>query len=246
MTDWFENENFWIDFYPFMFPEERFLEAEEQTEQILSLLDLKNGNVLDLCCGPGRFSVQFAKQGFYVTGVDRTIFLLDKAKQGAKKEKVKIEFIRADMLDYTKPDAFDLAINMFTSFGYFEKQEDDLKVLKNIYISLKNDGKFLIDIMGKEILARIFQPTLSTKGKDGSLWIQKHEIADNWTRIKNEWIIIKNNTVKSHHLSHTIYSGRELKELLFKAGFKKVHLFGDFIGSEYGVNSNRLIAIATK
>ena len=202
--------------------------------------------MLDLCCGPGRFSIQFAKHGFKVTGVDKTKYLLEKAKQETQNQNINIEFIQADMLEYINPDTFDLVINMYTSFGYFEKDEDDLNVLKNIYTSLNKGGQFLIDIMGKEILARIFQPTLSTKGKDGSLWIQKHEIADNWTRIKNEWIIIKNNTVKSHHLSHTVYSGRELKEILFKAGFNKVHLFGDFIGSEYGVNSDRLIAIATK
>ena len=204
------------------------------------------GNVLDLCCGPGRFSIQFAKKGFNVTGVDKANFLLNKAKQEIQKQKLKIEFIQADMLDYINPDKFDLIINMFTSFGYFEKQEDDLKVLKNIYISLKKDGKFLIDIMGKEILARIFQPTLSTRGKDGSLWIQRPDIVDSWTHVKNEWILIKGNKIKTHHLIHTVYSGQELKNLLHQAGFKKVHFFGDFIGSEYGVNSDRLIAIATK
>lgn len=243
---WFDNEEFWIDFYPFMFPEEKLQEASEQSEQIISLLGLNKCNVLDLCCGPGRFSIEFAKRGFSVTGVDKTKFLLEKAKLNAQNHKVNIDFIQADMIEYIKRDTFDLVLNMFTSFGYFEEENDDLKVLKNIYANLKKDGQFLIDIMGKEVLARVFQPTISTEGKDGSVWVQRHEIADDWTRVKNEWIIIKEDLIKTHHLYLNIYSGRELKNLLYLAGFRKVQLYGDFDRSEYGINSKRLIAIATK
>lgn len=246
MTKWFNNENFWIDFYPFMFPEEKFKEAEEQTEKIISLVKLSKGKVLDLCCGPGRFAIQFAMRRFNVTGVDKTEFLLDKAKHEALKHKVKIKFILADMLDYISPDTYDLIINMFTSFGYFKNRDHNITVLKNVYAGLKPGGQFLIDTIGKEILAKIFQSTISTKGKDGSLWIQRHEIIDNWTRVKNEWILLKNDRVKTYHLDLCIYSAQELKDLLYDAGFSDVQLFSDFLGSEYGINANRLIALSKK
>ena len=79
MSEWFEDESFWIDLYPFMFPEERFAAAKEEVEKAIRLLDFKGSSVLDLCCGPGRCSLVLAERGLTVTGVDRTEFLLEKA-----------------------------------------------------------------------------------------------------------------------------------------------------------------------
>ena len=61
------------------------------------------------------------------------------------------------MRSFCRPEAFDVVLNMYSSLGYFEDIEEDKQVLKNIYRSLKNKGKLLIDLMGKEILARIFR-----------------------------------------------------------------------------------------
>jgi tRNA/tmRNA/rRNA uracil-C5-methylase (TrmA/RlmC/RlmD family) len=80
MGEWFEDESFWSELYPFMFPEERFRHAEEQIEKVLALVGYKEGAVLDLCCGPGRRSLALAKHGIQVTAVDRSEFLLRKAK----------------------------------------------------------------------------------------------------------------------------------------------------------------------
>jgi len=79
--EWFENEEFWRELYPYMFPAERFLAAREQVDQILALSGSGRGKVLDLCCGPGRHAVEFAKHGFDVTGVDGSEFLLDRARE---------------------------------------------------------------------------------------------------------------------------------------------------------------------
>jgi ubiquinone/menaquinone biosynthesis C-methylase UbiE len=81
MGAWFEDESFWSEMYPFMFPEERFRLAEEQIEKALALVGYKEGTVLDLCCGPGRHSLALAKRGIQVTAVDRSEFLLHKAKE---------------------------------------------------------------------------------------------------------------------------------------------------------------------
>ena len=97
--------------------------------------------MLDLCCGPGRFSIELAKRGFRVTGVDRTRFLLGKAKSREKKAGVKVEWVESDMRDFVRPGAFDLALSMFTSFGYFDDKADDLRVLRQVCESLKPGGE---------------------------------------------------------------------------------------------------------
>src|SRR5437762_680347 len=116
---WFEDESFWRDFYPFMFSEERVAIADEQVSQVLALAGIDAGAVLDLCCGPGRHSVALAKRGFAVTGVDRSAFLLAKARERAAEAGVSVEFIEEDMLRFRCPGSFGLICNLFTSFGYF-------------------------------------------------------------------------------------------------------------------------------
>ena len=246
MGAWYENESFWSELYPFMFSEERFRLAEEQIEKALALVDYKEGAVLDLCCGPGRHSLALAKRGIRVTAVDRSEFLLSKAKEEAAKSNLEIEFVSDDMRHFVRGDSFSLVLNMFTSFGYFEDKEDDLKLLRNAYQSLKPEGAILIDIFGKEPLARKYQSTISTDCGDGLLLIQRNEICEDWTRCRNEWILVKDGTAKTFNFQTRLYSGQEMKDILHKAGFEEVNVFGDLDGNKYGVDADRLIAVGRK
>lgn len=246
MNEWFDDESFWIEMYPYMFPEERFNAAQEQVDKILSLVNFQGTSILDLCCGPGRHSLILAERGFTVTGVDKTAFLLDKAKTRARAKNLQIDWIQQDMRDFVRPGAYDLVLSMFTSFGYFDNKDEDIKVLNNIFQSLKPRGACIIDVMGKECLAKILQPTTSEESPDGSILVQRHEIFDDWSRIRNEWILIKKGKAKSFKFHHTIYSGQELKACLIQVGFKEAKLFGNLDGKEYGSDARRLIAVARK
>ncbi|MCI0487734.1 MAG: class I SAM-dependent methyltransferase [Blastocatellia bacterium] len=246
MDEWYEDESFWIELYPILFSDERFDLAEEQVEKVLKLAGFEGGAVLDLCCGPGRHTIAIAKRGIKVTAVDRTEFFLNKAKESASNLGLQVEFVLEDMRNFIRPGVFDLVLNMFTSFGYFDDKEDDFKVLRNIHESLKPGGTFLIDMMGKEILASVFQPTVSSQREDGSLIVERREIFDNWSRIRNEWILIRDGKAKSFKFHHTLYSGQELKSLIERAGFGETELFGDLYGNEYGPDATRLIVVAHK
>ena len=246
MPQWFEDESFWIETYPFMFPEARFQAAEEEVDNLLQLADVKSGSVLDLCCGPGRFSIPLARRGFSVTGTDRTPFLLNKAIARAAEEGLDIEWLQEDMREFRRPNSFDLALSLFSSFGYFDDKSEDIKVLENIFVSLMPGGVVVMDLMGKERLARIFLPTTSEKLADGTVMFQRHEILDEWTRIQNEWIIVKGSKVQSFKFHHTIYSGQELKDRLVDVGFRDVKLYGSFEGVEYGWEADRLICVGHK
>ena len=73
------------------------------------------------------------KRGFQVTGVDRSTYLLDRAREHASQNGTAIEWIREDMRNFIRTDSFDLVCNMFTSFGYFKAEEENLRVLRNLY-----------------------------------------------------------------------------------------------------------------
>jgi hypothetical protein len=87
--------------------------------------------------------------------------------------------------------------SMFTSFGYFNDRQDDRTVLENMFTSLEPGGACIIEVLGKERLAKILQPTISTVLPDGTLLVERHEIFDDWTRVRNEWLLIRNGRAKS-------------------------------------------------
>jgi SAM-dependent methyltransferase len=244
--EWFDDETFWRDLYPFMFPEERFAAACEEVPRLLKLARPRGKAVLDLCCGPGRFAVPLAAHGYQVTGIDRTKWLLDKARSRARRAKVALEWVRADMRDFVRPGAFDLALSMFTSFGYFDDKREDLRVLENIHASLRRGGVLVMDMMGKERLARIWMPASTQRMPDGTVLVEQREVFDDWTRIRNEWTLIRKGAAKTFHLHHTVYSGQELRDRLEAAGFAKVKLYGNLDGDPYGLDAHRLLAVARK
>lgn len=244
--EWFDDDSYWHDLYPFMFPDSRIAAATEEVEKAIRLTTPRGKRVLDLCCGPGRCAVALAKRGFAVTGVDRTRYLLDKARARARDARVKVEWIQQDMRDFTRPNTFDLVLSMFTSFGYFDDKREDLQVLGNIFASLRSGGACLVDLMGKERLAKILMPTTSQMLADGTQLVQRHEIFDDWTRIRNEWLLIRRGKAKSFKFHHTIYSGQELRDRMQMAGFADVRLYGDLDGDVYGPQAQRLIAVGRK
>ena len=244
--EWFDDDSFWRGLYPFLFSEQRIAQADEQVAKTLTLTKPSGKSVLDLCCGPGRCSVSLAKRGFSVTGVDRTKYLLEKAKARARAAHVKIEWVQKDMRDFVRPDSYALVISMFTSFGYFDDNREDVLVLENMLTSLQPGGACLIEVLGKERLARILQPTTSTVLSDGSMLVERHEIYDDWTRIRNEWLLIRKGKVKSFKFQHTIYSGLELRDRMQRAGFVDVKLHGNLDGDEYDPYAERLIAVGHK
>jgi SAM-dependent methyltransferase len=241
---WFETEDFWRDLYPYMFSAERFAGATDEVSRILDLTGVQSGTLLDLCCGPGRHSVEFARRGFTVTGVDRTPYLLDQARVCA--ETAMFELVNQDMREFRRPGAFDLAVNVFTSFGYFENPGDDLRVLRNVFDSLRPGGVFLMELLGKECLAARYVPSRCYDFPDGTMLVQRARVENEWTRVFCEWTIIRSGQARTHRFDHAIYSGRELKDLLLQAGFAGVRLYGNLLGAPYGTDAQRLVAVARR
>lgn len=242
--EWFESESFWEDFYPVLFPDLLFDQAQEEMEQILDLIGHPVRSVLDLCCGPGRFAGLLAREGYQVTGVDRTPFLLDIA-QRAYGDFENVEWVLSDMRDFVRQESYDLVLNLYTSFGYFQDPAEDLRVLKNIALSLRPGGSVVIEVMGKEVLARNFEEIVTYKTEDG-LFIQIHEILENWNLIRNEWTLIRGGNIRTFTFEHSLYAASDLIRLCEMAGFSDIGVFGNFDGRPYDHNATLLIIIGRK
>ncbi len=245
---WHESDTFWTINTNSMFSENRWEEIPKDVADILAMLELKpDSHILDLCCGVGRHSLELTRKGFRVTGVDRTTSYLNIARQKAADEKLEIELLEGDMRTFARPDTFDAAINLFTSFGFFEDPAEDKQVVMNVYNSLKSGGVFLMDMGGKEVIARIYQERDWQEEENGTLLLQERKITKDWSWLDNRWIrISKTGERHEYNVSHRIYSGVEIKTLLEDCGFRDVQIFGNFEGAPYDQKASRLVVLGRK
>ena len=141
--DWFEDDQFWLRFAPVMFDSQRWEETPLEVDGILRMADVPPAAaVLDSCCGVGRHSLEFARRGFSVTAVDRTGPYIEAARESAAAEGLDIEFLQQDVREFIRTGSFDLALNLFTSFGFFSSLDEEIKYLPISAILLRRPDLF--------------------------------------------------------------------------------------------------------
>jgi SAM-dependent methyltransferase len=245
MGEWFENEDLWRQLYPFIFASDRFAEAADEVTSVLELTGFGGKRVLDLCCGPGRHSVELARRGFEVTGVDRSPYLLERAQTRASAAGADVEWILDDMRSFRREEGFELAINMYTSFGYTSRACDDLDILQNLRDSLVPGGSLLIELMGKEVLASIYTRVGMAEDGDGGRLFMVRDVEEDYSGMSNTWVLVRNGTAREYSFSHRLYSAVEMRQMLKRAGFEEVRIYGGLDGTPYGPRAVRLVAVAS-
>jgi len=243
---WHEDDSFWETWGSWIFNQQRIAKAVDEVDKIINLLQLTHGDhILDLGCGTGRISLELARRGFQVTGVDRTWTFLDQAMKNAGEEGLNIEFVQDDMRSFCRADSFDSVLSMFTSFSYFEDPEDDRKVVMNVYDSLKPGSNVIIETHGKETLARVFRER-DWNEADGVIVLQERKVTENWSWMQNRWIMLKGNERFENEISHRLYAATEMETMLTGCGFSKVDIFGNLNGDPYDHKAQRLITVGQK
>lgn len=243
---WHDDDEFWRDMAPFMFTEDSWENATVQVEQLIALLQIAPGaSVLDCACGPGRHTLELARRGYQVTGIDRTKGYLEEALRRAKAANLAPELLLDDMRHFRRPDTFDAVLSLFTSFGYFKDAAENEAVLLNLYQSLKTGGSLLMEISGKEVIARIYQRR-DWREIDGAYFLEERDVAINWSRMESRWILVKDGAVKERRFDHWLYSAAELEKMLMGAGFGRIEFYGDLEGAPYDNEAKRLVAVACK
>ncbi len=200
--------------------------------------------ILDLACGHGRHANYLAELGHRVTGVDITAGLLEIAKKDAEEREVTVKYIQEDMREISFKDEFDRVLLLYTSFGYFE-DEENLRVLENVAQALKPGGLFCFDTHNRDVFLKHFLPYIVTE-KENDLMIDRITFDSATGRMYNRRIVIRNSKRKDKPFFVRFYNPTELRNLLRDGGFKWCKIYGDWDGNLVTSDSRRMIVVAKK
>ncbi|SDW34638.1 Methyltransferase domain-containing protein [Aequorivita viscosa] len=225
-------------YYHQLYKDRDHREAAEFMNTLTSYLKLeKNSTILDLACGKGRHAKYLSRKGFDVTGVDLSEESIAYAKQF---ENDRLHFEIHDMCE-PYPKKFDAVFNLFTSYGYFENDIDNLRTIQAINAELKPDGYGVIDFLNVKLAIKNLVPSEKKKVDDIVFDIEKY--------VENGFIV-KN--IRFNDKGENFFFTERVKALTlddFKAFFKEANVelkavFGDYHLNEFDENtSERLILI---
>jgi len=197
--------------------------------------------VLDLGCAFGRIANQLAAEGMAVTAVDQSAELLALARAAAADPSP--TFVQADMRALTMPDSFDLALLWFSTFGYFD-DEQNRGVLDRVFASLRIGGTLIIETRNWDRISREFEPW-SVRFSGDDVLIERHEFIPLTGRQQTSQLALVDGRWRNRSYFLRRYTGAELASMLFGVGFADVHLYGEDL-RPLTVEHRRLIAVAVR
>ena len=220
--------------------------APAETAFLCRAMRLKKGmSLIDVCCGPGRHSLEFARRGILVIGFDFSEEYLSEAAARARKDNLDIRFSVGDMREIPYTGEFDAAVSLFNSFGYFKDRKDDMKVLLGIFRSLRPGGKFALDIVNGTNVRKYSRH--QSKRDLGHRWLtDKIEFTDDGMTCS--WTFTDKKTGKSQTeiFFNRLYDEKLIRKALSEAGFDVLKIYGSFDGEKLTDKSERIIAISQK
>ena len=226
----------------------------KEVDTFLKILNLSpEDKILDLCCGQGPDSLELAKRGFAdVEGLDRSRYLIQKAKAQNKKEGLNVKFREGDArkLPY-QPDSFDAVMILGNSFGYFETPQDDVRVLKEVLRVLKPWGKILIDVADGDYLRRRFQPR-SWEWIDKNYFVcRERSLSMDKQRLISREVIthVGKGVIADQFYAERLYTRKSIEELLKSIGFTDITIHGQMSGDsqrnqDLGMMEKRIVVSA--
>ncbi len=205
--------------------------------------------VLDLGCGSGRRTIELARRGHRVVGLDPDERALASARTGAKGEKLNIHFIKADTAAIPYRSEIDAVTLLDGAFGQRANDRDDLRCLESARKALKPGGLLLIDALNKEWLMRHFEPNYWEQGEENKAAVVLDQITFDFERgrLDNRRVIVDADGKRTpSNVSVRVYTLTELKAQLERAGFVYRQCWGGFDGSAYGMESARVVVLAER
>ncbi len=196
-----------------------------------------NDRLLDLCCGQGRHCLELARRGFrYVTGLDRSRYLVRLARKRARQEGLAVTFQEGDARRLRVPEGtFHCVAVMGNSFGYFEREEDDLKVLEAVKRALVSGGTLALDLVDGEWMLDHFEPRSWEWIDQNHFVCRERSLASDGRRLVSREVVVhaEKGVIADQFYAERLYSRRQIQDLLEAAGFALVRFDGELTAESH-------------
>jgi len=245
MSDGFDFDEVFDDdylyFYEPLLTDQR---SDTEAELIWRLAPVTVGEqVLDLACGHGRIANRLAARGAQVTGYDLTPAFLNRARSDASALGVAVEYVQGDVRELGYSERFDVVVNWFTAFGYFDDATNK-DLLRRVRSSLRPGGRLLIELSHAPGLWAGFLPSVVNRRGD-DMMIDEHHYDAMSARLHNRRTVVRDGQTRSFQFVTRLFAYPELRDWLLEAGFAAVEGFGPD-GAALGQHSRRMIVRALR
>ncbi len=243
---WWVDEAVWDELFDFIFPPEQLRLGEVVAAQVSALLELAApADLLDIGCGPGRVAVPLARRGHRVVGVDVQPRYLARARAWAQREGVPLQLRQEDVSRLTFDGAFDAALCVFTSFGYFADPADDRRVLACACRALRPGGRFVIETAHRDGVVRLMR-TRQLRTADGRRCREEPSFDPVSGVVETRWTVERPAGTRRFTSRMRPYTATALADLLAGAGFRDVTFHGTLAGGPPSLDSYTITAVATR
>jgi SAM-dependent methyltransferase len=205
-----------------------------------------SSRILDVPCGDGRISLELARRGYKLTGVDYNKALLGIAQQRSREEELGIVWENRDMRDLPWSEEFDIALCWGGSFGYFQDTGNE-EFVRAVHRVVKPGGLFFLETHIAETLFPAFLKRDWGRVGDGDILVLEDRTYDHvGGRVDTMWTMTGEGRAEEKRSSIRVYTYRELTTLLERAGFCDLRSYGSRDLDDFRLGSPRLYIVASK
>jgi SAM-dependent methyltransferase len=241
-VEWFD-EN-----YRMLYRHRNSEEARKQVQLILDTLKpSKAQSIMDLCCGEGRYTEIFHNHGYSITGLDLSETLIRIGKERSPQ----LELVVGDMREI--PGHFDIILSLFTSFGYFDSDEENHAALQSVFHALNPGGMYWLDFLNPPYVETHLEKETLSQLPNGIEVLEKRKIENNriikdihFRDINEDNVKPVKHAEKEYKESVRLFSRDELEKMFERTGFRLVASFGDYKGNPWSTGSERTILVGRK
>ncbi|MBN3039487.1 MAG: class I SAM-dependent methyltransferase [Candidatus Omnitrophica bacterium] len=219
-------------------------------EKILRLK--KDDRILDLCGGYGRHSLELARRGYHPpTVVDFSNHMIKFGKKIASEAGLEIKFLRRDARDCKlRPNSFSAVLVMANSFGYFEDERDNRRILKEAYRLLDKGGKLLLDLTDPEYLRRNLKPVSWHEANDDVIVYRRRELRGDLIKAREIVISRSRGLIRDGLYCERLYDRGKIERILKDIGFRNLSIRRELKlhkrKKDYGMMTARVFTTAKK
>jgi SAM-dependent methyltransferase len=228
---------------------EPLLGAERTQVEVEAVMDLLGTSgemrVLDVGCGWGRHSLELARNGYSVTGIDLSSFLIGEAERRSAEAGLDVRWVTGDVRNLNFAGEFDAAVSLFSSLGYFGSDGDDQRVLEGARRAVTAEGSLLLETMHRDLIAREYAERDWWETPAGDIVRVEREF-DAVEGVSHETLSWHSPAGEAGQKRHSIRvrCGSEWKALLERSGWRPVEWFGSWDLDPFTHDSERLLILA--